>query len=157
MKKYCPKRGWLLGKTKTIHFYLEPAKWECGWYWGFGYIEGYYKGRSWVSHTYKTDLLHYFFEWNGVGPYLEYTPFSEKEQWDLVELFRRFHIYRDLADLLHRGFTGVVRSQPVEADIPADLVNKVWIPKVIAKIYCILDPHPKSEEEYIEELVKQVK
>jgi len=36
------KDVYLLGKDKHgIYYWLESPKWDCGWYWGFGYIETY--------------------------------------------------------------------------------------------------------------------
>lgn len=36
------KDVYLLGRgTDKCHYWLEAPKWDCGWYWGFGYIETY--------------------------------------------------------------------------------------------------------------------
>ena len=43
-KKTINKFGkhYLLGVNKDgKHVYLEEPSWDCGWYWGFGYLHGY--------------------------------------------------------------------------------------------------------------------
>ena len=36
------KNIYLLGSDKDgVKYWLEEASWDCGWYWGFGYVETY--------------------------------------------------------------------------------------------------------------------
>ena len=42
-KKVFNKNNYLLGKRNGVKIWLVEASWDCGWYWGFGYIEEYNK------------------------------------------------------------------------------------------------------------------
>ena len=33
------KKYFLLGKKDGKKYYLEDSYWDCGWYWGLGYVE----------------------------------------------------------------------------------------------------------------------
>ncbi len=41
------KDVYLLGKdSEGISYWLEAPSWDCGWYWGFGYVETYRSNRK---------------------------------------------------------------------------------------------------------------
>lgn len=81
------KNVYLLGKdTHNTYYWLEEPRWDCGWYWGFGYIETYTYNkrpdlsRDISSHQHATNFMSkWFIEWNGSKPILKETTFSEKE------------------------------------------------------------------------------
>ena len=44
------KKVWLLGQDKDgINYWLEEPSWDCGWYYGFGFVETY-------THNTRPDL-----------------------------------------------------------------------------------------------------
>ena len=41
------KKTFLLGEDEEgVKYWLTAAKWDCGWYWGFGYIETYTNNKN---------------------------------------------------------------------------------------------------------------
>jgi hypothetical protein len=160
------KDVYLLGKDADgIRYWLEAPSWDCGWYWGFGYVETYQqnrtpsKARDIDSHShidssfmgkvsfYNTDknawdyteYIHNIFD----CPTFTETTFSEKEGWTLSELFKTFYQLRESADMFGKGGSHIT-TNPC-ADIIANKewakhINEVMIPAITAKILEILSP-----------------
>lgn len=93
------KDVYLLGMSKENNRYLwlEAPSWDCGWYWGFGYVEQYTnhkapdKAKDTRMHTHW-DSLH-----NEGNPFKE-TTFNKEEYKELKELFNRFYSLKEGAD-----------------------------------------------------------
>ena len=96
------KDVYLLGKDKYNEVvWLESPKWDCGWYWGFGYIETYTNqnnpsmAKDITCHTHW-DSIHE----NDSNPFIE-TTFSKDEYKELKTLFVRFYKLTKKAENLH--------------------------------------------------------
>lgn len=144
------KDVFLLGEDKEgTKYWLESPKWECDWYWGFGYIETYTnnnnpaKSRDIQSHQHANDFMSkWFTEWNGSKPILEKTTFDEKEGWELSELFEQFYFLQKAAENFGRGKAYCSNTKIDNWAKPelAKEINEVIIPKVTARILEILSP-----------------
>ena len=56
--KYLNKTAYLLGERKDGEkVYLQAGSWDCGWYWGYGYLEIYNKPRTDIVEHYHFDSL----------------------------------------------------------------------------------------------------
>lgn len=146
-KEFHGKTLYLLGKDEYgTHYYLESPKWDCGRYWGFGYIQGFHSSRvsdrSHSSHEHADKFMsEWFTEFNGSKPRLKEMTFSESEGWRLSELFKRFYTLKESAELFGRGgahVQGVDDWQKREAWTKE--INEVLIPKVTSEITSILKP-----------------
>lgn len=149
------KDVYLLGKDADgIKYWLEAPKWDCGWYWGFGYIETYRSNRKpsvavdISSHTHadgdygnssytkkygRTDLF--------TDGFLVDATFTEKEGWTLRELFATFYQLRKEAEFYNRGKSHIADSPlDFKDEARAKLVNETMIPKVTDAILEILTP-----------------
>jgi hypothetical protein len=154
------KEVYLLGVNEFGQkLWLEAPSWDCNWYWGFGYIEIYnYGGRRDPSKC--TDISSHS-HWDssivGLGkskksesychnPFdskaFKKTTFTEKEGWELAELFSQFYTMKKSAEFFHRG-----KSHVAETKIPSwkneeaeNLINKQIIPTITARILQILEP-----------------
>jgi len=103
------KNKWLLGKdVNGDNVYLQDFSFDCGWYWGGGYIKVYSKGR-WVEHShfsqfntdYKTERgcdLHTGFLSRIVEPVL-----SDDEIWRLCDLMNQFYAHQESAECFKCG------------------------------------------------------
>ena len=106
-KHYKDGKGYYLGKDAEGHVYYIPrASWDCGWYWGFGYIQEYKReySREWDCHQHMDNFLKNLFSDTATTyskPLITETPFTQKEQWQILELFRRFYLLKELAEILH--------------------------------------------------------
>lgn len=106
------KTYFLLGKDKSGEmYYLEKEHFDCGWYWGFGYVETFTNktnpecSRDIESHQHLNGLI---FD----GPENCYdqfkklfveTPLSDKELWSFLELAKTIYLLKDYQELTYSG------------------------------------------------------
>jgi len=167
------KEIYLLGQDEDgINCWLEEPKWDCGWYWGFGYIITYtnnrnpYLAKDINSHSHfdgfvgtqeeydhdkgcfvKGEYIHNIYN----SPRLAKTVFSEKEGWKLSELFKQFYLLQDMARFCHQGNTNtcIVEGFNHSENIKGwwETINFEMIPKVTNEILKILTPKEKGKNE----------
>lgn len=149
------KDQYLLGTdTDGIRYWLESAKWDCEWYWGFGYVETYQgnrmpsKARDIDSHQHINttfigkvgdQYIHNIFN----SPLLTHTTFTENEGWTLSELFFSFYTLKAAAELYHMGGSHITTNplrDLMRNKEQEDHINKVLLPAIFQEIYKILDP-----------------
>jgi hypothetical protein len=144
------KDVFLIGKDEDgIRYWLESPSWDCGWYWGFGYIETYEsnrlpsKARDISSHQHADNFMSEFFTGcNGSEPILKETTFTEAEGWELSELFQQFYHLREQAEFYKNGKSNVADTAIKNWANP-ELVKKIneeMIPVVTGRIIEILSP-----------------
>ena len=140
------KKVWLLGKDKDgINYWLEEPSWDCGWYYGFGFVETY-------THNTRPDLArdinsHQHFDnlfLNGpecgkdmFKKFFKKTPLSDDEIWELVDYMKTFYTLKSVAELFKHGYswqTSKAKIDQLQSDEQNDLVNKVWLPEVFKRI-----------------------
>lgn len=122
------RKVYLLGIDQNDRYlWLEEPRWDCGWYWGFGYVEEYTNhkqpqlSKDVRCHTHW-DSIHK----DNASPFKQ-TTFTTQEYDELKNLFEQFYTNRKLADSFH---------QTNEAEY--NRLNKAVIPKITANIINIL-------------------
>lgn len=144
------QKVFLLGEDEYgVKYWLKEASWDCSWYWGFGYIETYSSNndpRNSIdinSHEHAENFYsNWFTQWNGSKPRLVETTFTEKEGWELSELFEQFYLLAKTAEYFGRGKSNVADTS-IEAYKKPELVkqiNEVRLPIIFNRIYEILTP-----------------
>ena len=156
----------LLGRgTDGKLMWLEAPKWDCGWYWGFGYVETYtnsnnpekakdidchrhFDGLVGTQEYYDTEkgcwrkgeYVHNIYD----SPHLIETTFTSADGWKISELFKQFYLLKDMAEFTHRERPGChLTTSPVDHGNMKewyDHINKVMIPKITAEIMRMLTP-----------------
>lgn len=158
------KDVFLLGLDNDgIKYWLEAPKWDCGWYWGFGYVETYRrnvkpsKAKDIDSHSHVSGLLGKQETYNFdkrcfvLGEHIHNlidnkmwlsTTFTEKESWELSELFNQFYFLKTAAENFGRGkcHTADTTIESWENKDLVENINTVLIPRVTARIIEILTP-----------------
>jgi len=142
---------YLLGEdVEGQRYWLEAPSWDCDWYWGFGYVETYTNNRSprnsrdIASHQHADRFMSkWFIEWNGSKPILVKQTFSEKEGWELSELFKQFYFLQKAAENFNRGKCHCAETTIEKWAKPklAKEINEVILPKVMNRILEILTPN----------------
>lgn len=145
-------------------YWLEAPKWDCGWYWGFGYVETYtnntnpHLAKDISSHSHFSGLVGYQEFYNhekGVFQKGEYihnvfdsptfaaTTFDEKTGWVLSELFDSFYKLKKIAEVFGKGGSNLT-TNPCQSVILnkewARHINEVMIPAITAHILTLLTP-----------------
>jgi hypothetical protein len=144
---------YLLGKNKYGELvWLESPSWDCGWYWGFGYVETYTNNkrpdlaRDISSHSHFDGLVWHKDANNNyvyhINDELNETPLTDYEAWELSDLMKRFYTLRESAEVFHRGnanYTSNTKHDSKNEDL-AKYINEVELPKIFARVIEILTP-----------------
>lgn len=141
--------AYLLGADEDgTRYYLQAASWDCGWYWGFGYIESYTnnknpeESRDIASHEHADNfMLEWFMERNGSKPRLVERTFTDEEGWELCELLKQYYVLEETAAFFRRGFANIAKPIPLykKPDLVKE-INQVRMPMIFNRVYEILTP-----------------
>lgn len=153
------KKIYLLGKDENgTKYWLEEPSWDCDWYWGFGYVETYPNNthaelsRSIRSHHHidscfigkvgeNGEYIYNLFD----APLLKGgTTFTEKEGWELSELFSQFYTLNKSAKYFHSAKSNI-SSTEVQHDKEKckeiyEYINHTLMPPIFKRIEEILTP-----------------
>jgi len=148
------KTVYLLGKNKYgDYLWLEEGRWDCDWYWGFGYVETYTnnknpsKSHDINSHTHINGLIFkkidgkYLHHWNE-QPDLEETTLTEKESWEFSDLMKSFYTLSETAQIYHQGNSHLTSNHLItlKNKRAENRINQKEIPVIMTRIYQILEP-----------------
>lgn len=135
-------------------YWLESPSFDCGRYWGFGYVETYTHrnpklARDISSHQHidssflgkqGKEYIRNLYD----SPILQKTTFTEKEGWQLSELFKQFYLLKNMADFTYREKPNCnVTVSPVDHGNMKDWnkkINEEMIPRITKAILDILSP-----------------
>lgn len=144
------KEIYLLGKDNDgILYWLESPTWDCGWYWGCGYIETYANNtnpsiaRDINSHQHF-DGLFFNKSKNGFDAFKEFftdSTVSDKELWTLMELMRTIYTLKETAEVLGRGgshYTTNPCKEIVTNHEEVKRINEVVLPALFKEVRNLL-------------------
>lgn len=145
------KKNYLLGKNADgINYYLLAPSWDCGWYWGFGYVESYTNNKSPqlsrdIQHHTHFDSL--FFNQNKMAfdafkDFFIDTPLNDDEIWILCDYMKTFYTLRESAEIFGRGFshfTGKAKLETLKNDDMLKMINEIMLPVLFEKIENMLN------------------
>lgn len=106
----------LLGKINGEYVYLEKHKWDCGWYWGFGYI----RSESCNFHidsliTRETDINKIF----------ESTKVSQEDWWILRDLFIQAYAIKKCTEVYRHGGNQTEKAKPFRVVRDDELIKRL--------------------------------
>ena len=141
---------YLLGRDADgVNYWLEEASWDCGWYWGFGYVETYtnnkypHLSRDIKSHQHFDGLFLKGAIFDSFKELLVETPLSDKEIWKLLELIDTFYTLRESADFFKNGGSHI-SANPLMFELKNEKIynniNQELLPHVFKEIYKLLSP-----------------
>lgn len=141
----------LLGKHNDENIYLSAPSWDCGWYWGFGYLGNrnchYHVDGLKKIEKYNFDKKVWQYEfvnlYDGFKKHFgdSFIVKSDKDIWTLAELFATFYTLKEAAELLGRGGSHYTTNPISELIINKDEVtriNEVILPALFDQIHDIL-------------------
>lgn len=146
------KKVFLLGKDKEgIKYFLEEARFDCGWYWGFGYVETYTNNKNpnlsknIASHQHFDSLIfnHNVSCFDRFKNLFCETPLNDKEIWKLCELMKTYYIIKNYSGLLHCGGAHITKNDEKNEILNQDeynRINKSVLPAIFNAVYKILKP-----------------
>jgi hypothetical protein len=140
------KKIYFLGTGKNgANYYLEAPSFDCGWYWGFGYVETYTNNkkpnlsRDIRSHEHFDGL----FFGNGQTAFDTYKSFfsrsslSDNDIWKLCDFMKTFYNLRETASIVGRGYSYITERAKLETLKDLEMVktiNEIMLPVLFSKI-----------------------
>lgn len=151
-RKAFGKNIYLLGKDKNgVKYWLEEASFNCGWYWGFGYIETYTnnnnpeKARDINSHQHFDGL---FLKTNIFDSYKDFfaeTTLNDDEIRQFLGYMEEFYTMRKYSDLLHSGNNITSKAKNIKLEENEEenkkeykRINEILLSELFEKIYSLL-------------------
>lgn len=130
--------------SEGVKYYLQDFSWDCGWYWGGGYVETFTNNKApslsvdIQSHQHFNTM---FFNGNYEKFLKADTPFTLAEKWQILELLKTFYTMREYSDTLYRGgahFTTNPVKDIIKNEEEYNRINKVIIPAVREELIKII-------------------
>ena len=132
------------------NYYLESARFDCGWYWGIGYIESFSNNRNPAKSRDISSHEHFdskILDRKGIGfdnfkQIFPQNPFTDSEIWKICELMKSAYIARNYSDMLYRGgahYTNNPAKEIIQNETEYDRINKVVLPAIMDELYKILE------------------
>lgn len=134
--KELPKKV-LIGINDGENIYLSAPSWDCGWYWGFGYL-GNRNCHYHVDGLNKKINLHDAL----IEHFGKSLTIRESKLWEFSELFQTFYTLRETAEVLGRGGSHLTSNPCKDIIINKDEVeriNNIVLPSIFIAIYDIID------------------
>jgi|GEM_PF-2331276 len=134
----------LLGYNDNQPIYLSPPSWDCGWYWGFGYLGNknchyHIDGLSKDKNLYDAFIEHFD----------DTLTVRKSDLWTLVELFSTFYSLKKTCEVLGRGGSHYTSNPCKDLIINTDEVtriNNIVLPQVFEEIYKILNRNLNNDK-----------
>lgn len=126
-----------LGTVDNERIYLSPPSWDCGWYWGFGYLGN--KNR----HYHVDGLAKDCNLFDGLKKHFgeSFVVKNDRDIWTLAELFQTFYALKQASEVLGRGgshYTTNPCSDIIKNMDEVKRINEIIMHQIFEEIYKIL-------------------
>lgn len=143
-----------IGVNAGEKIYLSPPSWDCGWYWGFGYLGNnncHYHVDGLTTHEwydtekgcFRSERLNLF---DGFRKHFgDSFQITDADLWTLCELFKTFYTLKETAEVLGRGgahYTTNPCADLIKNETETARINNIVLPQIFEEIYRVLNNAP---------------
>lgn len=144
------KNYFLLGITEDGEkYFLQEERWDCGWYWGCGYVNTFTNNKSPhlsrdISSHQHFDSLFFNKNKHGFDAFKEFFTLStvtEKELWTLCELMKTIYTSKEWAEVAGRGgshYTSNPASEIIKNPEEVKRINEIVLPRLFEEVKSLL-------------------
>lgn len=136
------QKYYLLGVKDNKKYWLEEASFDCGWYWGLGYIEVFNKNYSdIILHTHFDSLFLNKNISEELFNFFDDNVLTDGEKWELLELMKSAYISSEYMETLHRGGANISTNKSqkiIQNKSEYDRIKDIIIPDIMKNVYNIL-------------------
>lgn len=137
--------------------FIDRPTWDCGWYWGFGYLERWNdrKGdidfHSHIDHEFGTNKDGRRVNWyEGMQELLDQGDVfvDDHDRWKFLEIVKTIYNLKMTAEVLGRcgsHYASNPLSDEIYNPIEVRRINEDLIPKLIDEMYKVLGVVPDEE------------
>lgn len=142
------KKKTLLGVVDGENIYLSSPSWDCGWYWGFGYL-GNENCHYHLDGIAKNENLH-----DGLIKHFGKSFVIRISQiWTFAELIKTFYGLKDAAELFGRGGSHLTSNpcqELIKNEFEVKRINEVVLPALFDAIYKLLEENTNNKQLFSE-------
>ena len=143
VKQIKGKNYYLLGINKEGQkVWLEQSSFDCGWYWGIGYVEVFNRSYSDIQeHTHFDSLFLKNNIYDSFKGYFNDITLEDKEIWQLLELMKTLYTYRNFSDMIHTKGSHITTNNCKDIISNDELykdINERIIPTLLEEVYNLL-------------------
>lgn len=136
-----------IGKNQNESIYLSAPSWDCGWYWGFGYLgnKNCHYHVNGLEKSENSNLFDAFKKHFGNSLIVR-----DSQLWTLCELFKTFYALKETCEVLGRGGSHMTTNPCKELIInksEVERLNNIVLPQIFEEIYKILIPAQENEKQ----------
>ncbi|HSH24240.1 MAG TPA: hypothetical protein VLA13_01685 [Massilibacterium sp.] len=142
-------------KSDNARIYITKPSWDCGWYWGFGYLgnrnehyhlEDYQKKDR--SFSVNGGLLEVITEARNINMYdalredYELSPSILSNLWEFCELVKTAYTLKETAEVLRRGgshYTQNPCADTIKNQDEYNRINNVVLPEIFKRLQEIIE------------------
>lgn len=120
------------GTLQGERLYYQAPSWDCGWYWGFGYLSNSRTHLHLNSFCQGRNLR------DGLRQEFSHLALPEKELWTFCELAMSAYTLKETAELFTRGGSNYTLNNPVRELLSckekAEHINQKLLPVIFREI-----------------------
>ncbi len=142
LKKTYNKRIFLGINNDGENIYYYSPTWDCGWYWGFGYL-----GNKNTHYHLKSLIEGSSFD-NIKSHFSEKFVIKNSNIWVFLELVKTAYSLKETAEILGRGGSHITKNPLSDIIVNKDEVtriNKIVLPEIFDKINDLLINNQNNE------------
>ena len=128
--------------SKGDRIYIDKHSFDCGWYWGFGYI-----GNAHMHTHFDSVFLKGANDIKMPSELFVVPKYTDKEWWLILDLFKQAYTLKQCAEVYQYGGHYITNehTQLIKNDELADKINSD-LEKVLNKVWDILSKKIKIEK-----------
>lgn len=130
-------------------YWLAEPSWDCGWYWGFGYIQTFNrrdpgKASDIRSHEHWCNLGdHKLNSYDAFKSKFRESTLSSDELWTLCDLMESFYALKTAAEVFGEGgshYSNSGKTPELKSKAYAKRINGKMLPAVFRRVAELLSP-----------------
>lgn len=128
-----------IGTHNGERIYLSPPSWDCGWYWGFGYLGN----RNCHYHLSGVDEGKNINLYDALKQHFQDFQIDDKKLWTFCELVRSAYTLKEAAEVLGRGgshYTTNPCADTIKSEAETARINEIVLPAIFDAIADLLFP-----------------
>lgn len=127
--------NFLLGKVDGENIYISAPSWDCGWYWGFGYLgnKNLHYHLSGLSEKHKKNLFDAIKDEFGDTLTIK----DDQKLWLFCELMQTAYTLKETAEVLGRGgshYTSNLHAELIKNPEEVKRINEKVLPAIFDTI-----------------------
>jgi hypothetical protein len=133
----------LLGKHDGQNIYLRAPSWDCGWYWGFGYLGNKSCHYHLDSLMKTTDLYRGMKDHFGDSLIIQ----DSNELWKFCELMKTAYALKETAEVLAKGgshYTYNPCADIIKNEAESKRINEIVLPAIFDAVWEIFTKMDKN-------------